>query len=105
MKKNITDILKGKFLVSDDAAKNWRFILFASLLAVVMIASSHSADRKVHEIARLNEEVKELRSEYVDVRSYSQQLKLESNIVKMVEAKGIAPAKNPPKKIRVASNK
>ena len=57
MKQNIVDILKGKFLISDDAVKNWRFILFASLLAVVMIASSHNADQKVHDIARLNEQV------------------------------------------------
>lgn len=63
MKQNIVDILKGKFLISDDAVKNWRFILFASLLAVVMIASSHNADQKVHDIARLNEQVQELRSE------------------------------------------
>lgn len=46
MKQNIVDILKGKFLISDDAVKNWRFILFASLLAVVMIASSHNARTK-----------------------------------------------------------
>lgn len=63
MKQNIVDILKGKFLISDDAVKNWRFILFASLLAVVKIASSHNADQKVHDIARLNEQVQELRSE------------------------------------------
>ena len=53
MKKNIYSILKGKFLISDDSFKNWRVIIFISVLAIVMIASSHSADKKVHEIARL----------------------------------------------------
>ncbi|MGI9546219.1 MAG: FtsL-like putative cell division protein, partial [Flavobacteriaceae bacterium] len=30
MKKGFLDILKGKFLVSGDAPKNWLFIIYAS---------------------------------------------------------------------------
>ena len=56
MKKGLVALLKGTFLVSGHAPKNWLFIVFASLLATIMIASSHSADRKVHEIAALNVE-------------------------------------------------
>ncbi len=103
MRKGILDILKGKFLVSGDAPKNWLFIIFASFLATVMIGSSHSADKKVHQIAALNEEVKELRSQFVEVRSDVQRLKLESTITKIVEEKGLYPSETPPKKIRVKS--
>lgn len=103
VKKGILDILKGKFLVSGDAPKNWLFIIFASFLAAVMISSSHSADRKVHRIAALNEEVRELRSEFVDARSDVQQLKLESTITRTVAKKGLYPSKTPPKKIKVKS--
>ncbi len=95
------DILKGKFLVSDDAPKNWLFIVFASLLAAIMIGSSHSADKKVHQIAALNEQVKELRSEFVDVRSDVQKLKLESKITEVLEYNGLYPSEVPPKKIKV----
>lgn len=105
VKKGILDILRGKFLVSGDAPKNWLFIIFASFLAAVMITSSHSADKKVHRIAALNEEVKELRSEFVDARGDVQKLKLESTITKIVEDKGLYPSENPPKKIRVKSIK
>ncbi|MEL6917977.1 MAG: FtsL-like putative cell division protein [Bacteroidota bacterium] len=101
MKNGILDILKGRFLVSGDAPKNWLFIIFASFLATVMIASSHSADRKVHQVAALNEEVKELRSEFVDVRSDVQRLKLESTIIRTVEEKELFPSEEPPKKIKV----
>jgi len=55
MRKGLLDILKGKFLVSGDAPKNWMFLLFASFLAALMISSSHNADRKVFEIAEVNE--------------------------------------------------
>jgi len=53
MARTFNDILKGKFLVDEDAFKNWRMIIFLSFLALIMIGSSHSADKKVHEIARL----------------------------------------------------
>lgn len=103
MKKNIYSILKGTFLVSDDSFKNWRGIIFISILAIVMIASSHSADKKVYEIARLNNEVKEMRSAFVDGRSKLMRLKMESSIVEKMKEKGLAPSEIPPKKIKVKS--
>lgn len=99
------DILKGKFLVSGDAPKNWTFIIFASILASVMIASSHSADRKVHKVAALNEEVRELRSEFVSLRSHVQQIKLESSVMNTLMEDGLYPSEIPPKKIKVKSNR
>lgn len=103
MKKNIYNILKGTFLVSDDSFRNWRFILFISGLAIVMIASSHSADKKVYEIARLKNEVKEMRSAFVDGRSKLMRLKMESNVIAVMKDKGLAPSVIPPKKIKVKS--
>ena len=105
MKKSIYSILRGKFLISDDSFKNWRIIIFISFLAVIMIASSHSADNKVHEIAKLTNEVKELRSAFVDGRSKLMRLKMESSIISKVAEKGIAISEIPPTKIRVKSNK
>ncbi|WP_158975695.1 FtsL-like putative cell division protein [Cellulophaga sp. L1A9] len=103
MRKGLLDILKGKFLVSGDAPKNWIFIIFTSFLAAVMIASSHGADSKVHQIAALNEEVKELRSEFIDGQTDVQKLKLESEILKTVREDGLYPSETPPYKIRVKS--
>jgi len=103
MKKSVYDILKGKFLISDDSFKNWRIIIFISVLAIIMIASSHSADKKVHEIAQLNNEVKEWRSTFVEGRSKLMRLKMESSIVKKMATKEIVPSVVPPKKIRIKS--
>ncbi len=99
MKQGLYDILKGKFLVSNDAFNNWRFILFCTLLAIIMIGSSHSAERKVHEIARMNDEVRELRSEFVDMRSNLMRLKMESTISRRMAGRGIKPSEVPPTKI------
>lgn len=99
MKKNFYNLIKGTFLVSDDALKNWRFIVFLSLLALVMIASSHQADKKVHQIARLSNEVKELKSEYVDVRMRLMQAKMETRIIRAMAQRGLTPSETPPQKI------
>jgi len=99
MKKNFYNIIKGRFLVNEDALKNWRFIVFLSLLALIMIGSSHTADKKVHEIARLSNDVKELKSEYVDIRMRLMQSKMESKIIKAMESRGLFPSETPPQKI------
>lgn len=102
MKNKIYNILKGKFLINEDAFKNWKFIIFLSLLALIMISSAHSADRKVHQIAKLNNEVKELRSEFVDMRSKLMKVKMESKVVAQMGKKGLNPSTNPPQKIIIA---
>ena len=51
----------------------------------------------------MNEEVKELRNEFVDMRSDVQQLKLESNITGKISEKGLFPSETPPQKIKVKS--
>jgi len=101
MKKAIYDILKGKFLIADDAMKNWRMLLFLSFLAIIMIASSHNAERKVHKIAKLNDEVRELRTQFVDGRTELMRLKMESSVVQKMIEKGIKRPTRPPQKIIV----
>lgn len=102
-KKNIYEILRGNFLVKDDSFKNWRFILFIVGLMLLMIASSHSSDKKVMKIAQLNKKIKELRAEFVDTRSIAMKLKLESTIRDKVLELGLKPSQKPPQVIRVTS--
>jgi hypothetical protein len=105
LKDNIYNILKGKYLVSDDSLKNWGFIAFIVLLMLLMIASGHSSDKKVMKIAKLNKEVQECRAQFVDLRSISMKLKLESSIRNKVEELGVKPSENPPQVIKVTSKK
>ena len=101
MKDKIYSILRGKLLLSEDAAKNWGMLLFLSVLAMVMIASSHNAERKIHQIALKNSEVKEFRTRFVDGRSRLMQLKMESQIRKRLNTKGVKPSTEPPYKLIV----
>ncbi len=105
IKNSVYDLLKGKFLIQEDSFKNWRFILFMVALMLLMIASGHNSDKKVMEIAKLNKEIKELRAEFVDTRSISMKMKLESTIRNKVVKIGLKPSENPPQVIRVTSKK
>ncbi len=101
MKQKIYNILKGKFLVDEDASKNWTFIVFLTFLALIMIASSHSIDRKVQLLAKLTKERKQLREERIATSSELMKLKLQSAIVKKLENKGLYMSEKPPVKIVV----
>jgi hypothetical protein len=105
MKNGVFDILKARFLINDDAMKNWRFIVFIILLAIIMIANTQRYEQKVFEIAKLNNEVKELRSEFVDRRSELMKLKMESTVSEKMLAKEIYPSTVPPIKIEVKKEK
>ena len=61
-----------------------------------MIASSHSADGKVYQIAKLNEEVKALRSTYVDTRAKLMELKMESFLRNKMKDIYLFPSEKPP---------
>jgi len=101
MKNGVYGILKARFLVNEDANKNWRFILFIILLTIIMIWNANRYDQKAIRIIELTGEVKELRSEFVDRRSELMGLKLESTIESKMVEKQIFPSAVPPKKIEV----
>lgn len=101
MKHGLYGILKARFLLDEDAIKNWRFIVFIIGLAIVMIANTQSYEQKVFRIAELTTEVKELRSEFVDRRSELMKLKMESTVAKQMEERQIVPSTVPPIKIKV----
>jgi hypothetical protein len=101
MNKGIISILKAQYLVNEDSTKNWRFIVFLIFLAIIMIANEHRYDEKIFRIAELTNEVKELRSEFVDNRSELMKLKMESTVSAKMEIRKIFPSQVPPQKIKV----
>jgi len=105
IKKGIYDVLRGEFLINEDAFGNWKFIIFVVVLILSMIASSHKMDKKVMKIAKLSKQVKELRAEFVDTRSSVMKLKLESTIQKKAKELALLPPTTPPFVIKVVSKK
>jgi len=101
--KNLISILNIEFLIKKDSFRNWRMILFISVLALAMISSGHSADKKIFLIASLNSKIKALKSQFIENKTYLMDLKKETNVVKKLSVNGIRPSSNPPMKIIILS--
>jgi anti-sigma-K factor RskA len=102
MKGGVINLLRAKYLVDQGSMRNWRFIVFLIIVAMLMIANAHDYERKLYRITALESEVKELRSEFVDRRSELMELKMESTVSRKMEEREIYPSSVPPKKIKVA---
>lgn len=101
MKNGVYSLLKAKFLLNEDAVKNWRFIVFVIFLGILMIANTQRFEQKVFKIVELTNKSKELRSEFVDRRSELMKLKMESTVSEKMVEKKIFPSTVPPVKIKV----
>ena len=95
----LRSILNIEFLIKEDAFRNWRMILFVFVLAIIMISSGHSADRKIFKIAALNSEIRLLKSDFIEGKKALLAIKKETNITRILSTKGIGPASTPPFKI------
>ena len=101
--KNILSLLNIDFLLKEDSMKNWRMLFFISILAMISIASGHSADKKIYQIANLNNDLKRVKSEFVENKSQLMFLKLETRIANRLIEIGVGPSKEKP--IRLKSKK
>jgi hypothetical protein len=99
-RENIVNFLKGEFLLREEGFKNWRMLIFIIVLLMLMIRSGHKTDEKVLKIASLSKQERELRAEYIAVRSRAMQLKLESNVAEKVKEMGLKPAEIPAQVIK-----
>ena len=97
--KNLKSFLNIDFLVKDNSSKNWKMILFISTLAVIMISSGHSADKKIFRISSLNTSIKSLKSDFIQIKEELLILKKESSITQKLFSRGVVPASLPPIKI------
>jgi hypothetical protein len=104
-KKNtrFSTLLTGGFLVNPKVLKHWPYILFLSALALIMTTSSHNAERKVHRIAELRREMKELNSEFIDTRSRLMNESMESKVIEKVKMAQLQLQKGsqPPRLIKI----
>ncbi|MCK5781519.1 MAG: S-adenosyl-methyltransferase [Flavobacteriales bacterium] len=94
-------IVSGNLFDADVLIENWKVISFSILLILMTIVSSHTADEKVYEISKLQKEVRELKSEFVDVRTQLMNSRMGSNLQEKVKNIGLESSTTPPQVITV----
>ena len=76
--------------------RNFPFFLYLSVLAVLYIYHGHYADKTLRDIARLNNELKELQYEYKTLKSDVMFRSKQSELAKAVEPLGLRELMEPP---------
>ncbi|WP_372474348.1 FtsL-like putative cell division protein [Capnocytophaga sp. ARDL2] len=102
----LKEIFDNKAIVPQlKSASNWGVVFYLVLLVLLIIGNNHRYETKVIELKRLNEEMKELRTEYVERRSELMRIKMESNVSDIMQEREVYPSQVPPQKIRVVIEK
>lgn len=97
--KVIVSFLSGSFLTKNKVVEMLPYILFLGFLGIVYIANGYMAESAFMNIHKLNREVKELRSEYITIKSELNYKSKQSSIAAMVKDMGLHESVEPPKKI------
>ena len=97
--KNFLSFVNIDFLAGKDSLKNWRVLLFVSVLLMLTIYSSHSADQKIFLITKLNKEVNTLNSVSVSTKLDLMNVKMESKVISRLKDVGLSISKYQPIKL------
>lgn len=92
-------VLDGSFLTREKVIKLFPFILYITFLAIIYIANSYYAEKRIIEIDGIKKELKELRYKYITTEKTTTSLRKQSEVAKKLEIYGIKESTVPPKKI------
>jgi len=103
LSKGLSAVFSGTFLTNPKALKHLPYFLFLAFAAILYIANGYYADGKIREVNKTNNQLKELRSEYISTKSDLMFASKQSEVAKAVEAEGLKEPVVPPIKIEVDS--
>ena len=96
----LQNVLGGTYL-SAGTFKFFRYLLYLALLAFIYIANNYYAENNIREINKLRKDLKELRYEYISVKTQLMHIEKQSQIEKKLEKRGIKKNKQPVKIIKI----
>ena len=104
--RNVGSLLSGAFLSREKAIQAVPFIFFLTFITLLYIANGYYAEGQIRKQNALNNELKELRSEYVISKSDLSALSLQSAVTQRLKQSGVKESTaQPPRKIVVPENK
>lgn len=89
------------FITRENMQKTFPFFMFLAGLAVCYIANTHYAEKTIRQSDKLTKEIKELRSEYITIKSDLMYRSKQSEVAQRLQDKEIKPLTTPPRKIVV----
>jgi len=94
-------LLNGSFLTRENVLGNMSFILFCAGLMIGYIAYGYHTERIVRDLDSTDADLKELRSEYITMRSRLEKTEQQSQVAAGIGELGLRESRVPPAKIQV----
>jgi hypothetical protein len=95
----VHSVLDGTILTRDRVVKSLPFLFYMAFIAILYIANSYYAEKKIMEIEKMKKDLKEMRSEYVSTKSKLMFYSRQSEVIKRIGSFGIKESMKPPHKI------
>ncbi len=95
----LQSVFSGSFLEKENAIRQLPFLFLLVSIAIFNIANGYYTTKTVRQINKFTNDLKELRSEYVIVKSELMMMSEQSRLAKRTAALGIKESVVPPKKI------
>lgn len=99
--KSIHSVVDGSFLTREAFLRLIPFLLFLLILAIAYISNIYYAEKTIREIEDTRKEVKELRYEYITLKSELMSKSMRSEVAKRLEHEGIIESTTPPGRIYI----
>jgi hypothetical protein len=99
--KSLANIFSGNFLSKDNVVSFLPFIFFMTFMGILYIANGYYAERVVRDLHKTGNDVKELRSEYITIKSDLNYKSKQSQVAQATEPIEIYESTTPPTKIVV----
>ena len=99
--KTIMDVLGGRFLVRENFAKQFPFMVFVTLLLMAIITNTYIAERKNRELTDTTRKLNDLQVEYVQVKSAIMEASKQSVLAKNLNGTGLKEVTEPLKRITI----
>jgi len=93
------DVLGGGILENKNARRIFPYLLFLALLAFFYITNDYVLKSKVRKITKIERQIRELRYEYISVKSDLMTISKQSQLAKRLEKLGIKENNQPVKTI------
>ncbi len=100
--RSLVPFFSGDFLSKDNLVNALPYIFFLTFLGILYIANGYHAEKTVRELNKVGNELKELRSEYITIKSDLNFKSKQSQVAQAIAKYGIKESITPPSKIVVS---
>lgn len=99
--KTVMNVLGGRFLVREQFSKQFPFMVYVTVLLMVIITNTYIAEEKNRKLAEYGKRLYDLQVEYVQVKSEIMEASKQSVLAKKLEGTGLKEAVEPMRRISI----